>query len=47
MGSKTIPPKGEPQEIVLTAEAIQSNFLPKYDFPQTIGSPPTIRKPNE
>ena len=46
MGTKTMI-KGEQQEIVLNAEANQSNFLPQYDFPSPIGSPPNIRHANE
>ena len=47
MGSKTISAKQEPQEIVLTAEAIKSQFLPNHDFPAPVGAPPKVRHPGE
>ena len=47
MGSKNISAKPEAQEIVLTAEAVKSNFLPSNDFPMPVGHPPQVRHPGE
>jgi len=47
IGTKSISTKHEPQEIVLTPEAIKNQFLPNHDFPTAVGVPPRIRHSKE